>query len=44
MNKVQAKQLGTAIGWCAVAIGVAFIAMPFIKFTVYTVCKLWGAL
>jgi hypothetical protein len=44
MNKQHAQQLGTAIGWCAVAIGAALAVPPLIKLCVYTMCKLWGAL
>ena len=42
MNKQHAQQLGTAIGWCAVAIGTAMILPPFVKLIVYTMCTLWG--
>ena len=42
MNKQHAQQLGTAIGWCAVAIGTAMVLPPFVKLIVYTMCTLWG--
>ncbi len=42
MNKQHAQQLGTAIGWCAVAIGAAMVFPPFVKLIVYTLCTLWG--
>lgn len=44
MNKQNAQQLGTTIGWCAVVIGTAMVIPPIIKLTVYTLCKLWGVL